>query len=52
MARDVEAAGVTLAARSTKRVDGITDLHFHESDFFEKGLPACTRQATGNSTGP
>jgi hypothetical protein len=52
IARDVEAAGVALAAGATERVDGVTDLDIHESDFFEKGLPACARQATSNSTGP
>ena len=52
MAVDVEASGIFFAACSAEGVDGLTDLHIDEANGLEEFLPACARQATGNSTGP
>ena len=48
----VERASVLLAAGATEGVDGLTDLDVDEACAFEESLPACARQATGDSTGP
>ena len=49
---DFVGAGFVLALRTPEGVDRRTDAHLDEARLFEELLPACTRQATGNSAGP
>src|SRR5436309_3534607 len=44
--------GLLLTLGAAERVDGLADAHVHEADLLEHRLPACARQATGNSAGP
>jgi hypothetical protein len=52
MAEDLEGAGLLLALRATERVDRRSDPHLDKARLLEELLPACARQATGNSAGP
>jgi len=49
---DVESPGVRFAAGAAECVDRRADLDIPEPDRFENLLPACTRQATADSSGP
>src|SRR5213078_5284946 len=44
--------GLLLTLRTAERVDWLTDADADEADLVEHRLPACARQATGNSAGP
>src|SRR5438067_12317733 len=44
--------GLLLTLRTAERVDWLTDTDADEADLVEHRLPACARQATGNSAGP
>ena len=48
----VVCSGVGLPACSTEGVDRFADDHIDKPDVDQHLLPACTRQATGNSTSP
>ena len=52
MALDLERAGVRFTEGTAEGVDGIADSNVDESGGLEKSVPACTRQATGDSTRP
>jgi hypothetical protein len=51
-AANVECPGIRLAARPTERVNRFADVDIGEAEFVQHPRPACTRQASGNSTGP
>ena len=48
----IERAGFGLTERALEGVDGGPDPNTTETAELEHFLPACTRQATGNSAGP
>ena len=52
MAAYIECASLLFAFGASEGVDGCSDDDVFESDGLEEGLPACTRQATGDSTSP
>lgn len=52
MAVDAKGSGVALTVSALERVDRVTDGDVDESGFLNQCGPACTRQATGDSTGP
>src|SRR5260370_27017064 len=49
---DLEAAGILLALRSLERVRWRACGHVDETGLAQHLLPGCTRQTTGNSSGP
>jgi hypothetical protein len=49
---DVERPSLGFAGRAAEGVDPRPDDHIDEADVFEHLLPACARQAAGDSTGP
>ena len=52
IALHVECSRVSFATSASKRLDSVTDLHIDKSRVLEQRFPACTRQATGDSTSP
>jgi hypothetical protein len=52
VAVDAKRARVGFAVGALERVDRGTDRDVNETCFFNQCRPACTRQATGNSTRP
>jgi len=52
MSMDVVCPGIVFPGRAVEGVDRWSDLHIGESHFLQDPLPACARQATGNSAGP
>src|SRR5580692_2450301 len=52
MAIDLEATGVLFAARTREGVNRRPDTDFDEASVFQHFLPGCTRQTTGDSSGP
>jgi len=52
IAEDLEAARVGLAAGTAESIHTGADLNICETGIFQHLLPACTRQATGNSGRP
>lgn len=49
---NIERTGVLFTACATKRIYGWPDLYVGKPDVFQHFLPACTRQATGDSGRP
>src|ERR1700731_4488652 len=52
MAIDLETTGVLFTARTREGVNRRPDPDFDEADVFQHFLPGCTRQTTGDSSGP
>ena len=52
IAFDAELAGVCFATGTAECVDAGADLHIEKTAGFNKRLPTCARQASGNSGSP
>jgi hypothetical protein len=52
MSIDLEATGILFAARTLEGVNRRPDPDFDEANVFQHFLPGCTRQTTGDSSGP
>ena len=52
VAEDLEQPRLALPASSPEGVDRRADFDLNETAFFQYLLPACARQAAGNSIGP
>ena len=52
VAEDLEQPRLALPASAPEGVDRGADFDLNETAFFQYLLPACARQATGNSIGP
>jgi len=52
VAKYSEGPGIGLSFGTSESVDWFTDFDVDKADLFEHELPACTRQATCDSTSP